>query len=733
MSAPEEMPQRASTRTAMTIFGLVMAYLVAGRALRDALFLSQFGASNLPAMVAVAAIAAVVMSLVGGRILVRLGPNRMTVASFGLSGILQVGEWMLFGYRPRIAACLIYVHVVGFGAVLASAFWSLMNESFEPRSAKTVFGKIGGFGTLGGFLGGLLAERVAAVFSAQAVILILAALHLLCAGLLWMAFPSKANPAAREPRRTRRREPAVVGALQRYPFLLTLAGLVLAASVSASLLDFVFKARAAQTIGRGAALFRFFGLYYTTTSLLTFLAQTLGSRYCLKEAGLGRSAGSLPAAVSLGSVLSAFIPGFGLLSGVRGMEIVIRGSAYRSAYELFYTAVAPGDKRAAKSLIDVAVERLGDLLGAGTVTLLLVFSPGRHSLILVASAGFSAIALSLAARLNRGYIHALEKSLIERAVEIDPSLVDDLTTRTVLMRSADIPGSRFADGTQLPASPPRPTAADPFLRRAADLRCGDSRHAIAVAGEIRAGDWTVAPLLIELLAWDEVMPAACSALERIGPRIAGMLVDALLDCEGDFVIRRRVPRVLATMPLPRSAEGLFEALRDQRFEVRFYAGRALHLLVKDRPDLMIAPYRVWDAVNRELSLQRSAWANHRLLERRDSNQKQWFFDDHLLDRADRNLEHLFTLLGMLLPGDAVRIAFRALHTDDRQLRGTAFEYLESATPPDTRQLLLPLLEAGAEGRMRPADAECALRDLLASNAKVNTNLNLQPGRMEAYR
>jgi hypothetical protein len=79
---------------------------------------------------------------------------------------------------------------------------------------------------------------------------------------------------------------------------------------------------------------------------------------------------------------------------------------------------------------------------------------------------------------------------------------------------------------------------------------------------------------------------------------------------------------------------------------------------------------------------------------------------------------------LLLPGDAVRIAFRALHTDDPRLKGTAFEYLESATPPDTRQLLLPLLEADAEGRQRSADAERALHDLLATKARVNTNLNL---------
>src|SRR6185295_12669863 len=102
--------------------------------------------------------------------------------------------------------------------------------------------------------------------------------------------------------------------------------------------------------------------------------------------------------------------------------------------------------------------------------------------------------------------------------------------------------------------------------------------------------------------------------------------------------------------------------------------------------------RIWAAINREVSLQRTVWQTHQLLDSRDAQNKEWFFDDQLLDRADRNLEHLFTLLSLLLPVDAVRIAFRALHTDDQQLKETAFEYLESATPTHTHQLLLPLLE-----------------------------------------
>ena len=99
----------------------------------------------------------------------------------------------------------------------------------------------------------------------------------------------------------------------------------------------------------------------------------------------------------------------------------------------------------------------------------------------------------------------------------------------------------------------------------------------------------------------------------------------------------------------------------------------------------------------------------------------------LLDRADRNLEHLFTLLALLLPEGAVRIAFRALHTDDPQLKGTAFEYLESATPPATRQLLLPMLEADADMRSRRGVASGrALENLLATTGRINRTLNLEP-------
>ena len=729
MSSVDQAPHRTQLGMAMAISGLMMAHQVAGKATRDAIFLSQFKISALPTIVAAAAILSVGISIVRGRELLRFGPHRITAISFAASGVLLVAEWLLLGYNPRVAACAIYLHVVAFGAILLSGFWSVMSESFDPRSAKTVFGRISGMGTLGGLCGGILAERVAAWVSPSAVVVALAILHMMCASLLWRAFPS---PVA--PRRTAEAPPetTLLDAVHRYPFLLTLAGVVLVSSVGTALLDFTFKAQAAHTMGRGAPLLRFFGLYYTATSLLTFLVQTLVVRFIVQRAGLAASACTLPGTIALGSFVAAVVPGFKFLTGVRAAEILVRGSLFRSAYELFFTAVAPADKRVAKSVLDVGVDRMGDAVGAGGVSLLLLLAPGRYSAILAAAAGCGAFAFLLALRLQRGHLQALEKSLVNRAIEIDPSMADDPATKSILLRTALINRPAEAQAVQdSTASQWTAVPTDTFLRSVADLRSGEASRVTLAAGNLDPSDWELAPLLIGLLAWDEVMPAARVALERMSPKITGMLLDVLLDPDRDFTIRRRVPRVLALVPSMRSVEGLFAALKDQRFEVRFYSGRALYLLLSEHPELKVASERVWEAINRELSLQKSVWDSHLLLDNRDSN--KWFFDDQLRDRADHNLEHLFTLLGLLLPADAVRVAFRALHTDDRQLKGTAFEYLESATPPPTRHLLLPVLEADATNRLRPKADDAPLANLLASRARVNQTLKIDSRVLEARR
>jgi hypothetical protein len=708
----------------MAVAGLMMAQQVAGKAARDGIFLSQFSTSALPKVVAAASLVAIIASILRGRTLVRAGPLRATTLSFAVSGVLQAGLWLLLPLFPRFAACGIYLHVVAFGAIILSGFWSVLNEQYDPRAAKRVFGRISGTGTLGGLAGGLVAERIAAWVSSSAVVLALAVLHLACAWLLWRGFRHSGAPETHAPPSG---SPTVKEAARHYPFILTLAGLVLAASTSAALLDFVFKAQAAAALGKGETLVRFFGVFYMATSLLTFLMQTFVGRFALQHGGLAASASALPAAAAMGSLAALFLPGFRVFNCVRGLEAVVRGSLFLSAYELFYTAVSPQDKRAVKSFIDVGVDRMGDTLGAALVQLFLVLAPGRQAGMLVSACACSAVGLLLALQLRGGYILALEKSLVNRGLELDPSLVEDATTHSVWLKTAALRGSTgiLRDQPPTPSLPlGAPPASDRFLHAAAELRSGDTGRVVGALQKLGPEQWALAPLAVDLLAWDAVTQAARDALRRMTPKIVGLLIDVLLDPDQDFTLRRRVPRVLAVVPSPRAVEGLLAALDDQRFEMRFYSARALYLLLRDHPELSVPRERIWASVNRELSLQKPAWQSRRLLERRDERDADWFFDEQLQDRADRNLEHIFTLLALLLPTDAVRTAFRALHTEDRQLKGIALEFLESATPPDIRRRLLQVLEADAGYRASAPDSKDALARLLQSEAQISQRLDL---------
>ena len=99
-----------------------------------------------------------------------------------------------------------------------------------------------------------------------------------------------------------------------------------------------------------------------------------------------------------------------------------------------------------------------------------------------------------------------------------------------------------------------------------------------------------------------------------------------------------------------------------------------------------------------------------------------FVDEVVKDRADRSLAHVFTLLSLILPAEPLQIAFRGLHTDDQNLRGTALEYLESVLPPQIRERLWPFLEDTRPVKRSTRQREDILADLLRSNESIALNL-----------
>ena len=229
-----------------------------------------------------------------------------------------------------------------------------------------------------------------------------------------------------------------------------------------------------------------------------------------------------------------------------------------------------------------------------------------------------------------------------------------------------------------------------------------------------------------MLAWDEVARASAQALVPVAARHAGQLVDALLDPDTEFAVRRRLPGVLATAPISRAVEGLSRGLADARFEVRYRCGRALARILELESGLQVDRETILSAVCREATVGRHVWESQRLLDRLEERLEDAFVDEFLRDRAGRSLEHVFTLLSLVLPREPLQIAFRGLHAGDSVLRGTALEYLDSVLPPAVRDVLWPYLEperpARGAAQAPPRNRDQVLNELLRSNASIEINL-----------
>jgi ATP:ADP antiporter, AAA family len=675
----------------MPVAALMVAHQVAGKAVRDATFLSAWPVAQLPAIVAVTALLVVGAVPVYSRLLERVGPRAVVSIGFLLSAAAHVAEWQLSS-GGRWAAVVIYLHLAGVSGLLLSGFWSVMGERFDVQRAKAMYGRIAASGTLGGLIGGLIVAQIVGMWSAASALLLLALCHLGCGlGVLLLGEPQSGfssstpgtNPSA---------DILGLSILRRAPHLTALALIVAVGTACATIADYLVKMQAVQRIGTGADLLQFFATFYVVVQGLTFLAQ-LGVNASIRRLGLGTTIATLPAGVGAMSTLALLYPTFPIFVLLRGLESVLRGSLFRSAYELSFVPMDPAEKRRTKTFLDVTCDRGGDAVGAAIVQILLLTGATYlSSQLLAATIALSAVGVWLAKRLDGLYLGMVERRLAMQG-GTTPLLVRSDMGWTMLQ----IP--QLSQPTQAPAPGAAPATAtsttrtsvptDARLSSIAELRSGKrERVEQALRGLVNPGSLELSEV-IQLLAWNEMVPHARAVLERAVPSHVGLLTDALLDSDTDFAIRRRIPRILSTTADARAIAGLVAALDDARFEVRYQCSRAIRELVAHHPDLKIDSARLMAVAERELSVPAAVWRGYRLI---DNVEQGDVIARDAGDQGQRNLEHLFSLLSAVLPAGPLDVALRGLRSDDVALRGVAIEYLAGVLPPAVWSRLSLLLE-----------------------------------------
>ncbi len=727
---------------AMACSGAITAQFIAGKAARDAFYLAQFDVTSLPMMVMATSATSIGIAVLGARLLSRTSPSRLITWAFFASAAFFLVVWSVFPVMPRGSAVALYLQISGVGPMLGSGFWLITTERFDPRTAKRRFGQIAGAGTLGGLLGGLLAERVAAVMGLAATLPLLALLNVVCA---WQVRRLAAQTDLADPSRSGdpgSMKPELSGSglnvLAGSPYLRSLATLVLLGTLTATLFDYLFKVQAVETLGRGESLLRFFAVYYASVSLITFVIQFSTNRLALEKLGLALTAGTPSLALIAASVGAWFAPGLASAVVARGSESALRGSLFRSSYEIFYTPVPSSEKRAAKSIIDVGFDRLGDAFGGGMVRVLLLLPLAlQYNAILGIAVVTAAATLFCTSRLNRGYVQTLERSLLDRAVELDLGEAEDLTTRTTMLRTLTTIRGLNRTGTQQVTQPStQPTGStepddaaaiaslDPDTRQILTLRSRDRDRIRALLRSEDRLPATLVPHLIPLLAWDPVAADAAFALRKVAEERVGQLLDALVDPNTEFTVRRRLARIFATCGSQRAADGLLLGLDDLRFEVRYQCARSLAAILEKNPRITVDRGVILEIVRRETTVGRAVWKSERVLQKPEEgdSQEAFFVDEFVKDRSSRSLAHVFTLLSLFLPAEPLGIAFRGLHTSDAKLRGTALEYLEGVLPSTIRELLWPYLEDPRPPGRTERPREEVLDELLRSNQSIAINI-----------
>ncbi len=415
---------------------------LSGRAVRDALFLSQRGSRDLAWMYVASAAAVALIGAGYGPLAAKVRRDRMAAYS---SLVFAAFYALAYAVEREGAAWLtpaLYVYVEVMGALCLLQFWTLANELFNAREAKRLYGLIGAGGTLSNILVGLMIARVASRYGASALLWVCVGLCVGCAGAALLAGSvgrqrmfaraaggrtlalRRANGAAR-----------VLGSKH----LRAVGLLAMATFFTITLVDFQFKVTAAESFPKDQ-LAAYFGRFNVVIGLLAIGLQIFGTNSLLTRVGVVGSLAVLPVSVLGGSLAFTVAPGLWTAALAKGADSLFRYSVNDATTQILYLPVASHARAAAKAFIDGVLKPAA--IGAAGM-FLLAYSGWLHlpprllaPLCVALGVGWTAVVISLRSK----YLQSLQDTLKGRRLQLAAAASrggQDAGTQGVVIRALE--------------------------------------------------------------------------------------------------------------------------------------------------------------------------------------------------------------------------------------------------------------------------------------------------------
>ncbi len=725
---------------------LVMAFMVLGRALRESIFISRFGVEMLPYLMVAVALGSIPVVAVFSRAVLARGPRTVLYRLIAVTAAGLLLLWPVAG-STTAGAVVFYLWTALSTITLTSGFWLLASESFVVRGAKRAFGLIAAGGTFGAMVAGSSLGWFLEVTPLTGLILGL----VVVLGLLFVVMTRlesagfEAAPASSpenhakgtgndvDPDLTDEESTSFTESLRmihRSPYLRTIALIVFVATLASTLIDFQFKDWASKSFATAESLTAFLGSFYGWAGAAALVFQLLIAGRLLSKWGVGPGLSVLPTVLVLGSVSLLAAPGLIVATLVRGADNALRKAAHRPVLEVLFIPVPTETRRRTKSFIDSVIDSLAEGAGAGVIFLCVTLS-GLESRYLSAAVLLLGVALlGLARRMSVEYPKAVRDRLeegtpqAERLIEEQGLGGRDLLSASFTrldLQTIFLAAGGTDDSTWSSVFPSGGTAVDGVtggkgieVQNAAEDGSGNGSGT-----EIESGPDTSA--LVDLLARDRHQTRAARAIQDRGAEAVPCLRERLLDNSADFVVRRRIPAVLASIGGAESSQALLAALSTRRFEIRYRSAIALARLRRGSHIELdeSAKDEIWAAVRAEVNRERPVWEMQRLLDVREAD-VDGLVAGQVGKRGELSLEHTFRLLSLVLDPEAVRTAFHGILVDDEKLKSYSLEFLELVLPADIRRKLWPFIgdisERQRKKKSRPVDD--VVSDLLKSGASA---------------
>ena len=367
---PEE---RAKTLLMFAYFFLVITLIYILKPVQRALFIHEFGAQKLSyAYIGEGLFLILVVSIyMKFAKKVSKGTFYRGILLFYISNLLLF--WILFRTNLPHLSAFFYLWHAAFSITMTTVFWTLGNDLFNTSEAKRLFGLIMSGGSLGGIVGGAIAKALMHCIHCEDLLLLSAGILGLCLILVdqickryLLGNVASVHSAETSESTGEKKEFSKTPGLQLFlksPYLLILCGIVMMAKMSSTIVDNQFNAIIANHITGKDALTEFFGGFFSSLNMISFLMQLCVTSLVLRLAGIGIALLLMPSGLLVLGLFNLFSPT--LMSGVilRMFEGSTSVSVQQASKEVLYLPVPSEVRRRTKPLIDMLGYRLAKSMG----------------------------------------------------------------------------------------------------------------------------------------------------------------------------------------------------------------------------------------------------------------------------------------------------------------------------------------------------------------------------------